>query len=81
MTGWMQHFIIAPIVLPMAVSAVMLAFNEQRRALKRVLSLTTMAGLVVIAALLLWQADGRLAIGDTGPAGAYLLGNWPAPSE
>lgn len=79
MTGWMQHFIIAPIVLPMAVSAVMLAFNEQRRALKRVLSLTTMAGLVVIAALLLWQADGRLAIGDTGPAGAYLLGNWPAP--
>ena len=79
MTGWMQHFIIAPIVLPMAVSAVMLAFNERRRALKRVLSLTTMAGLVVIAALLLWQADGRLAIGDTGPAGAYLLGNWPAP--
>lgn len=79
MTGWMQHFIIAPIVLPMAVSAVMLAFNERRRALKRVLSLITMAGLVVIAALLLWQADGRLAIGDTGPAGAYLLGNWPAP--
>jgi multicomponent K+:H+ antiporter subunit D len=79
MTGWMQHLIIAPIVLPMAVSALMLAFNERRRPLKRVLSLATTAGLIVIAALLLWQADGRFDVGAGGPPRAYLLGDWPAP--
>lgn len=79
MTGWMQHLIVAPIVLPIAVSALMLAFNERRRPLKRLLSLATTAGLILIAALLLWQADGRFDVGARASSLAYLLGDWPAP--
>ena len=78
MSGWMHHLIIAPIVLPLLVSAVLLAFNERRRTLKRLVSLATAAALVIISAVLVWQIDGG------GPAlpgvpGVYLLGNWPAP--
>ncbi|MFC4256839.1 monovalent cation/H+ antiporter subunit D [Altererythrobacter xixiisoli] len=69
----MQHLIVAPVVLPIAVCAVMLAFNERRRMLKRALSLATTAALMVIAALILWQAD------KTGVPQVYLLGNWSAP--
>jgi multicomponent K+:H+ antiporter subunit D len=77
MSGWDQHLIIAPIILPILVSALMLAFDERRRALKRALSFATTAGLVVIAALLLWRVDG--GAGMDGAPQAYLLGNWPAP--
>lgn len=73
MTGGMQHLIVAPVVLPIAVCAVMLAFNERRRMLKRALSLATTAALMIIAALLLWQVD------TLGVPRVYLLGNWPAP--
>ncbi|MBB6193450.1 multicomponent K+:H+ antiporter subunit D [Sphingobium wenxiniae] len=79
MNGWMQHLIVAPIVLPMIVSALMLSFNERRRSLKRVLSLATTAALIVIAVLLLWQADGRFDMGAADPSRTYPLGNWPAP--
>ncbi|MCK9541175.1 MAG: monovalent cation/H+ antiporter subunit D [Novosphingobium sp.] len=77
--GWLHHLIIAPIALPLVVSALMLGFDERRRTLKRILSLGTTVALVAIAALLFVQADGRLGsdAGD-GPR-AYLLGNWPAP--
>ncbi|RZA18263.1 MAG: cation:proton antiporter, partial [Proteobacteria bacterium] len=78
MSGWMDHLIVAPILLPMVVSALMLGFNERRRTLKRALSFLTTAALIVIAGLLLWQADGRLA-GDVQGPQAYLLGNWSAP--
>ena len=74
----MDHLIVAPILLPMVVSALMLGFNERRRTLKRALSFLTTAALIVIAGLLLWQADGRLA-GDVQGPQAYLLGNWSAP--
>ncbi|RYG96468.1 MAG: monovalent cation/H+ antiporter subunit D, partial [Alphaproteobacteria bacterium] len=74
MTGWMQHLVIAPIVLPMIVCAVLLAFDERRRALKRLLSLATTAALTAISATLVWQVGG-----EAGSPHVYLLGNWPAP--
>lgn len=78
MNGWMHHLVIAPIVLPMFVCAVMLAFDERRRTLKRLLSLGTAAALVVISAALVWEVDaGRPAL--PGTPHVYLLGNWPAP--
>lgn len=78
MTGWLHHLIIAPILLPLLASALMLAFDERRRVLKRLLSLATAALLIVNAAALLWFTS------DAGNAGAgsphvYLLGNWAAP--
>jgi multicomponent K+:H+ antiporter subunit D len=77
-SNWVDHLIVAPIVLPIMISALMLAFDERRRMLKRTLSLATTAALMVIAGLLLWQADGRLDDSWDGPR-AYLLGNWAAP--
>ncbi|SNT12172.1 multisubunit potassium/proton antiporter, PhaD subunit [Sphingomonas laterariae] len=77
MTGWHQHLIIAPIVLPILVGALLLAFDERRRSVKRVLSFVTTAALIGIAALLLGQADSRFGAG--GAPQVYLLGNWPAP--
>src|SRR3546814_10764273 len=53
-SGWMQHLIVAPILLPLAVSGLLLAFDERRRALKRLVSLATVAALVGIAVMLLW---------------------------
>src|SRR3546814_1163185 len=34
-TGWLHHLMIAPILLPLMASALMLAFDERRRVLKR----------------------------------------------
>lgn len=78
MISWIDHLVIAPIILPLLASAVMLSFDERRRTWKRVLSFGTTAGLVAIAALLVCQADGGLDPGEEA-ARAYLLGNWSAP--
>ena len=75
MNGWMHHLVIAPIVLPMFVCAVLLAFDERRRTLKRLLSLGTAAALVVIAAALVWEVDaGRSAL--PGTTGRIATANW-----
>src|SRR3546814_11164628 len=49
-TGWLHHLMIAPILLPLMASALMLAFDERRRVLKRLASLGTAALLIVNAA-------------------------------
>ena len=79
MTGWIQHLIVAPIILPLIVVAIMLAFDERRRELKRVLGLSTTGALIAISALLLWLGAGHPEAGiEPGPH-VYLLGDWPAP--
>lgn len=79
MTGWMHHLIIAPILLPLIMSAIMLAMEEKRRVLKRVLSLSTVAALIAISATLLWMVENGAIEGAEASPFAYLLGNWPAP--
>src|SRR3546814_3802215 len=78
MTGWLHHLIIAPILLPLLASALMLAFDERRRVLKRWLSLGASALLILNAAALLWFTSDAGSAGAAGPH-VYLLGNWPAP--
>lgn len=78
MTGWLHHMVIAPILLPLLASALMLAFDERRRVLKRLLSLGTSALLIVNAAALLWFTSDAGNAGASGPH-VYLLGDWPAP--
>lgn len=78
MSQWIDHLIIAPILLPLFAAALMLGFNERRRVLKQTLSLLTTAALIAIAGVLLWQADGRLDGAFDGPR-VYKLGNWGAP--
>ncbi len=78
MSGWTQHLVIAPIILPMMVCALLLAFNERRRTLKRLVSLGTAAALVAISIALVAQVNDE-AHGMGGAPHVYLLGNWPAP--
>lgn len=77
--SWLDHLIIAPILLPLVVSAIMLAYDDRHRTLKRILSLSTAAALIGISATLMWMAIGSEAAGIPPGPHVYLLGNWPAP--
>ena len=78
MSIWQTHLIIGPIVLPMAVAAAMLLFDERRRVLKGALSLGAMAAILVMALVLLQEsATGATGGGDT--ARVYRLADWMAP--
>ena len=78
MTGWMDHLIIGPIVLPLVVAAGMLLIDERRRTLKAVLSLAAMTAMLVIAGILIHEsATGAADGGDV--ARVYALGDWAAP--
>lgn len=75
MTGWQDHLLVAPVLLPLAAAALLMLFGEQRRRLKAAINVVATLGLLVVATLLLLQADGT----NTERAAVYLLGNWPAP--
>lgn len=68
----MNHWIIAPIVLPALVAALMIIALRNRLAVQRGLSLVAVLALNGIALTLLTQAS------TSGPQ-AYFLGDWPAP--
>ncbi len=78
MSGWMEHLIIGPIILPLVVAAGMLLIDERRRLLKGVLSLAAMAAILVMAGVLIHEsATGAADGGDV--ARVYALGGWAAP--
>lgn len=68
----MNHWIIAPVVLPALVAALMVIGLRGRLALQRVASLAAIVALNGIALALLWSAA------TLGPE-ANFLGDWPAP--
>jgi multicomponent K+:H+ antiporter subunit D len=78
-SGWAQHLVIAPILLPLAASAVLLAFDERRRALRRALSLGTAVALVAVAIALMRLVTDGFGGSPAAAPHVYLLGNWPAP--
>jgi multicomponent K+:H+ antiporter subunit D len=72
----MQQLVIAPVLLPLATAALMLLLGEQRRVSTAILGVvSTLAGLLLSIALLLWvdRSDAPAAFG------IYLPGNWPVP--
>lgn len=72
----MPHLMLAPIALPMFTAACMLLLREEQQRLKLTLSIfSTLLGLVVAIALLVWTNQA----GATATMGVYLPGNWPAP--
>jgi len=75
MSGWQQHLIIAPIVIPLIAGAFLLFFDERQRVVKAMISVVSTLALAAIAINLFRLANGS---GDTFD-GVYLLGNWPAP--
>jgi multicomponent K+:H+ antiporter subunit D len=68
----MNHWIIAPVVLPALVAAMMVLVLRGHLALQRIASLAAIVALNAIAVGLLWSATVH------GPE-AYFLGDWPAP--
>ncbi|MBS7540988.1 monovalent cation/H+ antiporter subunit D [Ancylobacter lacus] len=78
MSAPVDHLVIAPVLLPIAVGALMLLFNEKRRRLKAGLSVATTFALLAMAVALLLQAMVPAPDGDA-PVIVYPLGNWPAP--
>src|SRR6185437_15393163 len=72
MNAWPQHLVVVPVVLPLVAAAVLLAIDEQRRALKRTVAFVCLVALLV-AALALVQAAGE------GAPLVYRVGGWPAP--
>jgi multicomponent K+:H+ antiporter subunit D len=73
-TGWKDHLIIAPILLPLLAGALMILIGERRRNLQATLGLVSVAALLVVAIALLAVADST---GNTSTQ-VYRLGNWPS---
>ncbi|MBI1650311.1 monovalent cation/H+ antiporter subunit D [Hyphomicrobium sulfonivorans] len=78
MTLNINHLAIAPILLPLATAAIMVALGERRRTIKAVLGvISTMMTLGIAVSLLLF-ADSAPA-GEPAAISVYLVGNWAAP--
>jgi multicomponent K+:H+ antiporter subunit D len=67
-----DHLIIAPILVPLVVGALILFFDERRRVLKASFSLASTVILLAVTVFLMVVADGE-------DVGVYRLGDWPAP--
>ena len=68
----MNHWIIAPVVLPALVAAIMVITMRRDIMLQRIASVAAILALIGIAVALLLSATAN------GPE-AYFLGDWPAP--
>jgi multicomponent K+:H+ antiporter subunit D len=73
-SGWTHHLIIAPILVPLVVAALLLFFDERQRVVKAMISLASTLILVAVSLALL-----RIESGPNDFDGVYLLGNWAAP--
>jgi multicomponent K+:H+ antiporter subunit D len=77
MSGWQQHLIIAPILIPLVAGALLLFFDERERVVKAMISVVSCLALAAVAITLFRLANN--GGGEGGFEGVYLLGNWPAP--
>lgn len=71
MTGWMDHLVIAPIVVPMLAGASMILAGDRRRGATVALGLASTLLLVSLSAVLLLAADATAVR-------IYRLGDWPS---
>jgi multicomponent K+:H+ antiporter subunit D len=68
----MNHWIIAPVVLPALLAPLLVLLARHDLRAQRLLSLAGTLTFAALAGVLLWQAGG-------GEIGVYRMGNWPAP--
>lgn len=73
MNGFLDHLIIAPILLPLAAAALIMMVEQ--RPLRVAISLSTVVALLLISATLLVS----VAAPETDAAAVYRIGDWPAP--
>lgn len=71
----MSHLLITPILLPLAIGAIVLFLGPRRRGWEAGLAIASCVALVANAFALMVLADGRVE----GISQAYRLGDWPAP--
>ena len=72
----MPHLMLAPIMLPMFMAALMLFMGEERQRLKLGMNLlSTALGLFIVIMLLGWTNQS----GAAATMAVYMPGNWPAP--
>ncbi|ALJ36637.1 monovalent cation/H+ antiporter subunit D [Azospirillum brasilense] len=77
MSAWMDHLVIAPIIIPLLVGAVLMLIDERRRALKATLGVVSASALLALAVLLLYLTD-HTATGADATVRVYRLGDWPS---
>ncbi|KAA0683731.1 monovalent cation/H+ antiporter subunit D [Azospirillum brasilense] len=73
----MNHLVIAPIVIPLLVGALLMLIDERRRALKATLGVVSASALLALAVLLLYLTD-HTATGADATVRVYRLGDWPS---
>ncbi|MDK1386131.1 monovalent cation/H+ antiporter subunit D [Sinorhizobium sp. 8-89] len=76
MTDWLQHLLILPILLPLAVGAALIPVDERNRMLKGLFGFSSTLAVFIIAVILMRMAANT---GSLPARGIYQLGNWPAP--
>ncbi len=78
MAGWTHHLIVAPILVPLAASGLMLLLNERWETAKRVISMVATSLLLIVSVVLLREVIIAGGAGDPVTR-AYLVGDWPSP--
>ena len=73
---WMQHLIMAPVLLPLICGAVLVLINERHHGAKFAINLVATLGLLAISLILMVLVEGEYWPGDVG---VYLAANWAAP--
>lgn len=73
-----QHFIVAPILIPLVTGALLLLIDERQRLPKAMIGLASTIALFAVA-IALFRFAGRIDGAEAARQGVYLLGNWPAP--
>ncbi|SNR65592.1 monovalent cation/H+ antiporter subunit D [Paracoccus sediminis] len=74
-----EHLIIAPILIPFVTGALMLLYDDRRRAAKFWLSIVSAAAQLLIAVQLVIRAKTGGDVSDWEGISFYLLGDWAAP--
>ncbi|MGV1751110.1 monovalent cation/H+ antiporter subunit D [Agrobacterium sp. CG674] len=81
MNAFPVHIVIAPILVPLIIGALLLFIDERKRTTKAILSVIgTLVSLGVAVALFLEvNSTINTEVAAVISTGVYLLGNWPAP--
>jgi multicomponent K+:H+ antiporter subunit D len=74
MSGWSDHLLVAPVVLPLVAGALMLFFDGPRRSIRSVIGIAAMLANLGLSLALLLRADASVDM-----VTSYPLGSWPAP--
>lgn len=73
---WIQHLILAPVLLPLLCGALLVLINERHHQYKFVINLLSTLGLLLISLLLIYLTDSEFWAQGIG---VYLSANWAAP--